>query len=361
MDDIMAQAKPHSSTKTTCVRWMWNGSANPYAESTPPEWCFYSDIENEIIEEAFIAGDTHARLDDYCIDFERRRQISNLDQRKQRPIRREQCHKNEKVFREDRFLPNPVAPNRAFGGSYGYISPFIKEVVKHLRLTRDRLSSKDESIVPMVVERAVAGLVEEGKKVGKKCEAKQMAKTVNAKKDLGMKEVWRCCAHLYTKESFLYRKMNEVMRLIGSQQHEDVWRSAISTLGPFCLLLWDNPFSSKTVDEKTEFFRGAKLPHHLVAEFQEECTKEPKPWHTFQAFTSCSRNREIAERFGNVLFIMRSKVAFADDLSSVSAYPQEEEQLLLPGVAFRIDRVEFDRRMGKSLIYLTLQQRHDRK
>jgi hypothetical protein len=151
------------------------------------------------------------------------------------------------------------------------------------------------------------------------------------------------------------------MRLIGSKQHEQIWRSKINTLGPFSLLLWDNPFDTKIIKPGTELYRGANLPDHLITTFNEDCSKDEKPWHTFQAFTSCSRNRSIAESFGNVLFIMKTQIAFTVDLSSLSEYAHEEEELLYPGVSFTIDKMEFDKKKKKHLIYLTLQQRHTSK
>jgi hypothetical protein len=36
-------------------------------------------------------------------------------------------------------------------------------------------------------------------------------------------------------ESFLYKKIDETMRLIGSKEHENY--------GHFCLLLWDDPYN----------------------------------------------------------------------------------------------------------------------
>jgi len=151
------------------------------------------------------------------------------------------------------------------------------------------------------------------------------------------------------------------MRLIGCPQHEQVWRSKVATLGPFCLLLWDNPFNSKMIKPKTILYRGADLPDDLITSFRDECSKDPKPWHTFQAFTSCSRNRSVAEQFGNVLFIMETRIAFTVDLSEISEYDDEEEELLFPGISFQIERVESEPNKNKHMIYLTLQQRHSSK
>jgi len=65
----MGNAATASSDSFTRVEWMWNSSADPFSKSKPPEWLIYSDVENMIIEEASIAGKTHAMLDDYHIDF----------------------------------------------------------------------------------------------------------------------------------------------------------------------------------------------------------------------------------------------------------------------------------------------------
>ncbi|CAF1366188.1 unnamed protein product [Adineta steineri] len=353
----MANTKNASNISSTRVKWMWNSNADPFSKSESANWCYYSDVENLIIEEEFSAGKTHAMLDDYHIDFKNNVQISNNDVNKQRQVKRKVCTENETILREDRFLPNPIAPDRPFGDRYGFISPFIKEVANHLNITKDQLPSKNKSIVPMMVDQAVLGIIDEGKKMGKQTEAEKLVKNLREKKDQGMKEVWRCCAYLYTLESFLYKKLNEVMRLIGSEQHEQIWRSKISTLGPFCLLLWDNPFNRKMIKPDTLLYRGANVPDELITSFKEECEKS---WHTFQAFTSCSRNRKVAEGFGNVLFIMKTLVAYTVDLSSLSQYPDEEEELLFPGVSFTIDRMEFDEKKKKHLIYLTLQQQHNK-
>jgi hypothetical protein len=273
------------------------------------------------------------------------------------------CDKDNKILREERFLPNPVAPDCPFGGQYGFISPFIKEVAKDLNITRERLPSKDKTVVPMIIEKAALGIIDEGKIIGKKREAEAIANQLLEKKNADIREIWKCCAYLYTLESFLYKKSNEVMRLIGSEQHEQIWRSKIRTLGPFCLLLWDNPFNRKLAKPGTILYRGTTLSNDMIALFKAECSQNSKSWHSFQAFTSCSRSRRVAENFGdaNVLFIMNIRLAFTVDLTNLSEYSDEEEELLLPGVSFTIDDVEFDEKNRKHLVYLTLQQRHNSK
>lgn len=357
----MATSKSASNKVSTFVEWMWNSNADQISKSASDEWHHYSDIENMMIEKAFTAGETHVMLDDYHIDVKNNLQISNNDTSKQLPVKRTVCEKNNTRLREDRFLSNPIAPDRPFGEQYGFISPFIKEVVKRLNLTEDQLPSKNKIVVPMILEKAALGIIEEGKKLGKQLEAEHIAELLRAKKNEGMKEVWKCCAHLYSLESVLYKTLNEIMRLIGSPQHEQIWRSKIDTLGPYCLLLWEDPFNSKMIRPKTILYRGAQLSDDLITTFKDECSKNPKPWHSFQAFTPCCRNRSVAEQFGNVLLIMETRIAFTVDLSKLSKYGHEEEELLFPGVCFTIDQVKSAENNKKHLIYLTLQQRHSSK
>jgi hypothetical protein len=348
-----------SSDPLTRVQWLWNSNRDPFLESESDDWRPYSDVENMIIEEAFTTSKHHAMLDDYHIDFKHQVQISNNDTNKQRPIKRLVCNRDDKRLREERFMPNPIAPNRPYSGRYGFISPFIKETVKDLNLTKEQLPSKNETIVPMIVEKAALGIIEEGKKFGKQREAEKLAEKLREKKEAGMKEVWKCCAYLYTMESFLYKKLNETMRVIGSEEHDQVWRSKVRTFGPFCLLLWDNPFNSNITDPGTILYRGAQLSDDYIASFKDDCFKGSELLRSFQAFTSCTRNRSVAEKFGNVLFIMQIQIAFTVDLCPLSEYSHEEEELVYPGVCFTIDR--FEEHKSKHLIYLTLRQRHNSK
>lgn len=346
---------------STRVRWMWNADANPFSKSPPIEWRHYSDIENMIIEKAFISGKTHAILDDYHIDFKHKVQICNEDTHRQRPVKRVERYDNNAICREERFMSNPIIPSCPYGSLYGFISPFVKEVIKDLKLDRHQLPSKNSTIIPMIVEKAAAGIVEEGKLLGKQCEAEYLATILLEKKDAGSREVWRYCAHVYSLECFLYKKLNESMRLIGSKEHERYWRTKVRTLGPFCLLLWDNPFDDKLVSPGTILYRGVELSEDLVALLKHDLLCSPRPLRSFQAFTSCTRKCDVAEAFGNVLFVMTTRLAFTVNLKEFSAYPHEEEELLFPGVSFTIDRVEFDKYKNKHVFYLTLQQRHNSK
>ncbi|CAF4795040.1 unnamed protein product [Rotaria sp. Silwood1] len=333
----MAMALPTTSRNSLKqVEWMWKSNPNPWSESESAIWSHYSDVENLIIEEAFTDQQSLALLDDYCIDFQKNLQVSNIDGNKRRPVKRVVRKREDKHLREERFVDLPVSTARSFGGQYGWMSPFVVEVRRDLDLKIDELPSKKPTMVPMLVEKAARGIIEEGKYLKKEREAEKMANMLREKKNQDMKEIWKCCAYLYSLESFLYKTLNAAMRLVGDEKHENVWRSKIRTLGPFCLLLWDDPINIKT-KRGTTLYRGAQLTPEQIASY-EDMAKNSSKLGSFQAFSSCSRNREKAEEFGNTLFIMKLDHAFTADLRELSEYPNEEEELIIPGVFFSVEK-----------------------
>ncbi|CAF4410139.1 unnamed protein product, partial [Adineta steineri] len=149
----------------------------------------------------------------------------------------------------------PVASDRSFGGQYGWVSPFIIEVRRYLDLHPDELPSKQPDMIPLLVEKAAQGIIEEGKQIGKQLEAEELASILREKKNKGIEEVWQCCAYLYSLESFLYKTLNANMRLVGNKEEEHIWRNKVQTLGPFSLLLWDDPYNKK-VKPNIVLYRG---------------------------------------------------------------------------------------------------------
>ena len=355
----MGQTGSAPSNTLKHVEWMWKSNPDPWSKTEPEEWSHYSDVENLIIEGAFSAKEPKVLIDDYCIDFDQQVQISNYDPNKQRPVKRMVRNREDKHLREERFVDAPIHGKRPFGGEYGWVSPFIIEVRRYLGLKPEQLPSKDGSLIPILVEKAARGIIEEGKQIGRPREAAHLANALLKMKNKSMKKVWPCCAYLYSLEGFLYKKLNEAMRLVGDKEKEDVWRNKVQTLGPFGLLLWDDPFNTRL---KTDImlYRGATLSEEQIASYA-AMANNPEEYRSFQAYTSCSRNRQKAEQFGNALFIMEVICAFIADLSHLSEYADEEEELVTPGVCFSVQRLEFDQKINKHLIYLKLRQRFSRK
>jgi hypothetical protein len=357
----MAGSMPTSSDSSTCMQWMHQSNSNLGSKSKAAGWNKYSDVENIIIEEGYMANNTEVILDGYRVDLKRNLHMSNNDTVKKRPVKRVVLSRYNICLREERYKTNPICPKHYFGDGHIRISIFILEIKKYLTLEDTDLSLCDETIVFMVVEKAAIGIMEEGKEAGKKCEAEWMVKQLMERKKNGIKEVWDCCARLYSKESFLYTKVNEAMRWIGSEEHEKTWRSKLSTFGPYCLLLWTYPYNDKPTEKVKTLYRGIKLSPAEIDSLEGDCSQDPKPQLSFQAFTSCSRNRAVAEKFGNVLLIIKVNCALSTDLVPYSEYPSEEEELIFPAVYFTVEHVEFDKVQNKYMIYLNLKQANNSK
>ncbi|CAF2768356.1 unnamed protein product [Rotaria sp. Silwood2] len=346
---------PTAAKSLKHIEWMWQSNPNPWSESELTEWSYYTYVENIIIEEAFSKRKKRVILDDYYVDFKDNVQISKNNEYNRRPIKRMEYEKEDKPLREERFIDLPITSKHSLIDEYGWVSPFIMEVRRSLGLKSDELPCKKPRIIPMLVRKAACGIIEEGKHIGKRREAKCLANMLREKKNQGIEEVWKCCAYLYTLESFLYKTLNATMRLVGDKEHEQVWRGKIRTLGPFCLLLWDDPFN-KIAKTEMILYRGANLESEQITIY-EDMAQHPDEYRSFQAFTSCTRNPQKAERFGNTLFIMKILSAFTADLCRLSEYPNEEEELLMPGVGFRVERVDFNHKTNKHVVYLELRQR----
>lgn len=352
----MATPVTHTSK---VVEWMWKSNADPWSKTQPEKWSHYSDVENMMIEEAYSKDEAIIKFDGYYIDFKAQVQISSGNHHQQRPIKRFVRTHEDKHLREERFMDLPVSVVRPSGGQYGWISPFIVEIRIALKLEKDQLPSKNPELIPMLVERAAVGIAEEGKKLNREREGKKIADMLLEVKHEKYDDVWKRCAYIYSLESYVYKTLNATMRLIGSKPDEQTWQEKIETLGPFCLLLWDDPINKSAIRNKT-LYRGAELKPEQIANYQNMIEKKDE-FGSFQGFSSCSRSREKAENFGNVLFIMNVNIAFVADISKLSKYPEEEEELITPGVCFQVERVEFDKNKKKYLIYLKLKQRFNGK
>ncbi|CAF1058953.1 unnamed protein product [Adineta steineri] len=318
------------------VEWKWQSNENPFSEESA-EWKPYSDLENLIIERALKNKQQRAFLDGHIIDLESNLQVLSTDHSKQRPIKRVIRKRKDTGLRKARFMDSLVGTTHLSGREYVWVSSFIIEVRRHLKLLPDDLPSKNRDLIPDLVEKAAAGIIAEGTKMNKKNEALELALRLREHKHKGIEEVWKCCAYLYTLESFLYEKLHEVMVSVGDKNKEQFWRSKLDTLGPFCLLLWDDPINTKLTTRKT-LYHAAKLEPKEIDKYK-DMIKDGKNYGSFQAYISCSRNRAKVEKLGNTLFIIEVFVAFTANLSSLSEYPKEEEELITPGVCFHVKTV----------------------
>ncbi|CAF0784783.1 unnamed protein product [Adineta steineri] len=322
------------------IEWFWK------TRDEPTKWYRYSDVENILIEEAFQAKQDQVILDAVQINFVHQMQISNDNSNNPQsvPVKREVKTTRDKILREDRFILNPIHPDM----------PFCHAPTDSIFLvaTKQQLSNMS---FKNIVETAAEGIAQEGKKLGRQREAQWMTNELLKVKNGSVEEIWRCCARLYSMESFLYKKLNEAMRLVDDKQQRHIWQQQISALGLFAVILDMNTiqFERTAGSFMGTIYRGANLSKDQIAKFKEVATSN-NPHRSFQAFTSCSRNRTKAESLGNTLFSITPPVckrANSNDISPYSDY-DEEEQLLSPAYRFRIRNVEFNVKKKKHYIYL---------
>ncbi|CAF1232655.1 unnamed protein product [Adineta ricciae] len=103
-------------------------------------------------------------------------------------------------------------------------------------------------------------------------------------------------------------------------------------------------------------YRGANMDAAQITQY-EKMAKDKTLCKTFQAYTSCTRIRSKAKALGNTLFTMELINDCTMDLSPYSKYPEEEEELIMPGVCFRVKSVTFDQKKNRHLITLELKKK----
>ncbi|UJR18852.1 hypothetical protein I4U23_021980 [Adineta vaga] len=335
------------------IEWMWQSNENPFDLSQKSEWKSYSDVETIVIEEAYQKKQSAVLLDQYHINLEQLIQVSNIDEKKQRPVKRIALSTAQWRVRKERFLADPIEPSKPFSTTRSH--DFLVETVAYYNLWYT-----DES--RLLIEKAAEGLTVEGKLLGTEWEGRQMAELLLLYKDYSREEIVQMCAYLYSFDSFLYRKLNEIMRLIEDNCYEHVWKSKVPTLGPFAYLLnclatgikysIDLPVESMTV------YRGCNLSAEAIEKFKAFHTEHQAhnyhtSWISFLSFTSTSRSREKAEFIGgNALFIIKICTHYEGcDISPYSRF-DEEEFLLIPTFSFLIVSCNYDEHVHKWIIGL---------
>ncbi|CAF1110925.1 unnamed protein product [Didymodactylos carnosus] len=200
----------------------------------------------------------------------------------------------------------------------------------------------------------------EGAKIGKEKEAQWLAQRLLEAKhfsenkiiihntETGPKEIGETCIYLYTKESFWYKLLNSLLR-----NYQTITREQVKTVGPFCWLL--ERYTVGNMNDVLTVYRGLTVTDEERKNFMKGRVK-------FTAFTSTSRDRRLAEIFGNTLLIFdldakylwddSRNIQCAMDVSAISDFPNEEEFTIIPGQCFDVVRHEFDDNTKKYIIYL---------
>ncbi|CAF1167041.1 unnamed protein product [Didymodactylos carnosus] len=187
-------------------------------------------------------------------------------------------------------------------------------------------------------------ILEEGKLLNEESEAQLIADKLRHVKDKSVKEIYDCCIRLYSAESFLYKLVNSTLR------SEDMTKT--DTLGAYCQLLSWHLGCSELDQKELTVYRGCKLTEELIEEYTQNVGKRIQ----WLAFTSTTKDRKVAEGYGNTLFIINLQrcqpYGKQRDIASLSQYEHEQEVLLNAGNNLGIVKFERNLESGKYLIYL---------
>ncbi|CAF1014588.1 unnamed protein product [Didymodactylos carnosus] len=270
--------------------WMWKSNPNPYLMAEPEQWTNYSEVECEVLEEAYQQKQKLVELDDYIVDIENGFHAKKSDASKQRPIRRILVDPTARHLREERFSISQK-PIKSDSDQQHFCFIIAEWLLKN---------KKDKDDHPKWVEQAAKGICQEGLK------------------------------------TFLYKLINKALR------EED--KSKVDTLGAFCYYIslmnytqeFGPSFHSSTV------YSGMTLSREEISDYKASIGR----YRAWLAFNSTSKIRREVEMFGNTLFVINflamSRHGSGIDITHLSEYPYEEEVLLQTGTNFRVDKVEED-------------------
>jgi hypothetical protein len=302
-------------------------------------WVRFADIDNEIVEAAYRRNEKkEVELDEAFVDLPRRIQKKKRNLTIEQPIKREELVLDQNNLRPERFYTEPKLV-KAFSDSDSNDRRFLKEWQRrHARASTDEL-----------LELTASGILLEGRVLNQSIEAEWITSELRAMKGKSNPEINKTLLSLYTRESFLYRLINATLR--------DNDHSKLDNLGAFSRLLFHCDCSPdlRSLGYQGELYRGAQLNEETIQSY-EAAVGKVKTW---DAFSSTSKIRATAESFGNVLFIINraktTKYRFSGmDISSISAYPEEEEVLIRAARDFLVEKVERNDKKDKYLIYLAL-------
>jgi hypothetical protein len=358
--------------------WLWKTNADSFCVDQIEQWMPYSPDASDIIEKGYRRGSNEIFIKDgYRIDFAHQLQIHIDDSSRQRPIRRqsgvnddisESEHEEERWHRERYAFPlDPAVSQSTMIDTQYHGSPLIIEWFESF--TDGKLKFTFNRIFKLLVE----GIQKEGQE---QCDPHttriidflytiktDTSKLQNTKR---MEKLQEACAKLYTKDCFLFALANRTLR--------DCDRSKMTTLGPFCYLVY-NHIGSRSTDHlsirlrlrqiihPTEsrsiiVYRGDHVTREKIEEYRQAAGQKNK-YFKWLPFVSTSLDMEVAEKFGrNILYIIElCRYTSIDQFVSLekNSYHKDEVEILLrPGVRFRVDQVKFDEETGRERVYIRI-------
>ncbi|CAF1382301.1 unnamed protein product, partial [Adineta ricciae] len=307
------------------VIWYYNDQKD---EDENENWIPLNDIDNEIVENAFLKNEKQVELDDYLIDLDKMIQMEKDDYSKKRFVKRSIIETNHQSIslRCQRFYTTekPVQSSEENNSKEHCLISQIQKEFGNLSMNE-------------ILHKASNGIRHEGILIGKAIEGEWIANQLELVAEKSIDEIEKCLISLYTRESFLYLLINSTLR-----QND---QTKLETLGPFISLLSSTDCSSSMSQYgySQELYRGAQLTDEIIDIYRKSIGRI----RTWNAFSSTSQNRKKAECFGNVLFVINrdksTRYKYSGmNVSSISQYPDEEEVLIRASRNFRVENVEKD-------------------
>ena len=350
--------RPHN------FQWCW--------KSSNEKWEEYLDVENEIIEDAHNKGQDYVDIDGgYTIDLKEQFQ-QKINSHERWSIKRDQFDENltHVQLREDRFASRITIsiPTTTMTTCFDQNMLGADDSLKYWLnegslddIYRDLENSNNKKTISDLIQEASNGIIEEGITIGESERARWLARELSNVKSYGENiqfgpnaipsEIGKTLVNLYTRETFWYKLINSVIRDLAKMT-----RKKVITIGPFCVLLrsyineqGDNSFPSVV-------YRGLTLTDEERENFMKKDVR-------FTEFTSTSKNRTLAEWYGNTLLIIDlnvkerrhgSLINIGRDISRMSTFPQEDEYLIIPRSRFNFEKYQHDesKDLQKHIIYL---------
>lgn len=358
--------------------WIRQTKINSWNAAHKIEWTPYSNPTSSVIESAYQRGDNETVIDQtYRIDLKHFVEVRIDDSNEQRPIRRQlRCcssvlsdiETERENSRSERlsFSLNSVLNCSTSEDTNYHGSSFITDWL--LKFTKGKLNVTFNSIFPVLVQ----GLQYEGQSAPVEeiedivTELNDVKARIHGKKEeKKIQDLKVCCAKLYTKECYIFRAVNTALR--------DNDRSKLETLGPYCYLVYnyigrdDNNLSiyhrfrqrfGLIKSQSMVVYRGDYISSEVLEKYRRASGNNAK-YFKWLPFVSTSLRRNVAEVFAhNVLYIIELQHHSTNDqftsLNTISAFREEEEIILRPGVRFLVDKMQFDELTERHLVYIKI-------
>ena len=352
------QGHPSFHRPGSTGKWSWCSSKDPFSKTEELEWTPYSEADNKIIEEAYLARHEQATINNYIVEFKLMVQVYSKDKYRQRPVLRKEVEQANDELRPDRFFTETPKP-KVFNNEEQHSQPLLvrkwmaknKRALGHFKIDEyGNVISDPDEVVKKVVDLCVKGIMEEGILLGKEAEASEIVKELETRMNDNIEDILKFCVYLYTLDTFLYRQVNSAIR------EENIKK--MDTLGSFCYLL--NVFlheGCKNLEDsvyayKGVVYRGTTLSKESIEEYESFSDSKVITWDDL---VSTSKNKEKAEKSGNVLFVIDLGngivPGYGTDISKLSCLEAREEEVMLPtGGLYYVQKVEHQEK--KSIIYL---------